>query len=80
VIQISTLLIKKIVISRILSLCSRLPLLRDLPAMFIDPEGFRYYAEIQDWWRFTKPFEPLTYDFLTKNAREDDVFLDVGHM
>ena len=29
-------------------------------------------------WRFAKPFEPLTYNFLMKNVRKNDVFLDVG--
>ena len=55
-----------------------LPILRSLPIVFVDAEGFRYYAEVQDWWRFAKPFEPLTYEFLVKNAEENDVFIDVG--
>ena len=46
--------------------------------MFIDSEGLKYYVKIQDWWRFAKLFEPLTSKSLMKNARENDVFLDVG--
>jgi len=29
-------------------------------------------------WRFVNSFEPLTYWFLIENARENDVFLDIG--
>lgn len=54
-------------VSRILTLCERLPLLRDLPVMFIDSEGLKYYAKVQDWWRFAKPFEPPTSKFLIKS-------------
>jgi len=46
--------------------------------MYIDFNRFKYYARIQDYWRFTKPFEPLTREFLARNADENDVFLDVG--
>jgi len=46
--------------------------------MYIDFNRFKYYARIQDYWRFTKPFEPLTSEFLARNAEENDIFLDIG--
>jgi len=57
--------------------CRAIPFLRNLPVPFVD-EGFTFYAYIQDFWRFTKPFEPLTYAFLLDHVDENDVFLDVG--
>ena len=60
-------LLAKGVMSRVFILCSMFPLLRDLPVMFKDSEGFKYYAKVQDWWRFAKPFEPLTSKFLIKS-------------
>jgi predicted O-methyltransferase YrrM len=71
-------LLAKGVMSRVFTLCSMFPLLRDLPVMFADSEGFRYYVRVQDLWRFSKPFEPLTSKFLVGNADESDIFLDVG--
>jgi len=38
----------------------------------------KYYAKIQDWWRFAEPFELLTHKFLLSYAKRDDVFLDIG--
>jgi len=71
-----------IVLSSLLSIafrvCSTIPLLRDLPIPFIDHKGLKYFAKIQDYWRFTKPFEPLTSEFLARNAEENDIFLDIG--
>jgi len=58
--------------------CSAVPHLRDLPMLFIDYRGLKYLAKIQDCWRFTRPFEPLTSEFLVGNAEENDVFLDIG--
>ena len=45
---------------------------------YVDLYGFKYYVRIQDHWRFTKPFEPLTNKFLARNATESDVFLGIG--
>jgi FkbM family methyltransferase len=61
-----------------LTLCSSVPFLQDLPIKFIDDNGLKYYARFQDSWRFNKPFEPLTYEFFMKNAKESDLFLDIG--
>mgnify|MGYP000344834382 CR=1 FL=1 len=77
-IQISARFIRNPLIRRVFAIYNKFPLLRNLPIIFVDAEGFRYHAEIQDWWRFAKPFEPLTREFLVKNAEENDVFLDVG--
>jgi hypothetical protein len=57
---------------------SNIPYIRDFPLIFVDEERFRFYAKIQDVWRFSKPFEPLTYKFLTSNTESSDIFLDVG--
>jgi len=57
---------------------SNIPYIRDFPLIFADKEEFRFYAKIQDWWRFSKPFEPLTNKFLTSNTGSSDIFLDVG--
>ncbi|MCC6057201.1 MAG: hypothetical protein LM583_11040 [Desulfurococcaceae archaeon] len=65
-------------LSTIFEFLSNIPFIRDLPLVFADEEGFRFYAKIQDWWRFSKPFEPLTYKFLTSNTESSDIFLDVG--
>ncbi|RLG79576.1 MAG: hypothetical protein DRO13_05705, partial [Thermoprotei archaeon] len=76
---LSALLIRKcIAIRSVLNVCSKVPLLNKLTLLFIDSEGFRYYAEAQNWWRFAKPFEPLTHEFLIRNVEKDDVFLDIG--
>jgi len=57
---------------------SNTPYIRDFPLIFINEEGFKFYARIQDWWRFSTPFEPLTYKFLTSNVEYSDIFLDIG--
>jgi len=57
---------------------SNIPYIRDFPLIFIDEEGFKFYARIQDWWRFSTSFEPLTYKFLTSNTESSNIFLDVG--
>jgi FkbM family methyltransferase len=62
----------------IFGLLSNIPYIRDFPLIFANEEGFRFYAKIQDWWRFSKSFEPLTYKFLTSNTESSDIFLDVG--
>jgi len=71
-------LLAKGVMSRVLTLCSMFPLLRDLPVRFTDSKGLKYYVRVQDLWRLSKPFEPLTHKFLLSNVQENDVFLDVG--
>jgi len=68
----------KNIFSEALILCSSIPFLRDLPIRFIDTSGLKYYAKLQDSWRFNKPFEPLTHKFLMRNAEESDIFLDIG--
>ena len=60
------------------SFLCKLPLSDKFSLMFTDFEGFRYHGTFHDLWRFVGPFEPLTYKFLVENARECDVFLDVG--
>jgi hypothetical protein len=55
---------------------SNIPYIRDPSLIFIDKEGFKFYARIQDWWRRSKPFEPLTYKFLTSNMESSDILLD----
>lgn len=66
------------IMNRLLSLCSNVPFLRDIPMMFVDPQGLKYYAKLQDYWRFVKPFEPLTHEFLASYSQRGDVFIDVG--
>jgi FkbM family methyltransferase len=66
------------IFSKVLNYVYSVPFLRDLPIRFIDVNGLKYYARFQDLWRFIKPFEPLTHEFLIKNAKESDVFLDIG--
>ena len=66
------------IFSKVLNYVYSVPFLRDLPIRFIDANGLKYYARFQDLWRFIKPFEPLTHEFLVKNAKESDVFLDIG--
>ncbi len=77
-IQIYPRYIRNPLIRKVFAVYSKFPLLRNLSIVFVDAVGFRYYAEVQDWWRFAKPFEPLTHKFLVKNAEDNDVFLDVG--
>jgi tRNA G37 N-methylase Trm5 len=57
---------------------SNIPYVRDFPIVFIDEEGIRFYGKVQDCWRFSASFEPLTYRFLTLNVEKNDVFLDIG--
>jgi FkbM family methyltransferase len=57
---------------------SNIPYVRDFPIVFIDKEGNKFYAKVQDYWRFSVPFEPLTYRFLIHNVERNDVFLDIG--
>jgi len=66
------------IFSKVLNYVYGVPFLRDIPVRFIDADGLKYYARFQDLWRFIKPFEPLTHEFLVKKARESDVFLDIG--
>jgi len=65
-------------LSMIFGFLSNIPYIRDFPLIFANEEGFRFYAKIQDWWRFSKSFEPLTYKFLTSNTESSDIFLDAG--
>uniref|UniRef100_A0A7C5YSY5 FkbM family methyltransferase n=1 Tax=Ignisphaera aggregans TaxID=334771 RepID=A0A7C5YSY5_9CREN len=71
-------LLSRYIINRVFGLYSIIPFYRDFSIRFTDSQGLKYYAKIQDWWRFAKPFEPLTHKFLFEHARKSDVFLDVG--
>jgi len=66
------------IMNRLFSLCSNVPFLRDVPMMFVDLQGLKYYAKLQDYWRFVKPFEPITHEFLASYSQGGDVFIDVG--
>ena len=63
------------IFSKVLNYVYSVPFLRDLPIRFIDANGLKYYARFQDRWRFIKPFEPITHEFLVKKLRKATYFL-----
>jgi len=56
----------------------KVPLMQELPALYVDYEGFKFYAKIRDYRMFVKPYEPLTHRFLASFAEATDTFLKVG--
>jgi len=59
--------------------CFKIKLLREnVVAEFRCDHGYRFRAQIADWWRFIGHFEPKTTALIQKVTRYNDVVIDIG--
>ena len=59
--------------------CLKIKLLREnVVAEFRCDHGYRFRAQIADWWRFIGHFEPKTTALIRKVTRYNDVVIDIG--